>query len=182
MSPPDYSPMVHWVSERQALQLRAALAAWMAEVRLRLHLAKTKIAYCKNGDRRGCHEQTSFDFLGYQFCQRSVLNTNGVLFTAFGPAISPQALKKISRDVHNWRIHTRMRHELHELAEQVSPPQRLDDLLPGSTGRNCVPSSSTSTATWCMGPQHVPTAAGRHPTSPKLRKLEEIDKAAFHYA
>src|SRR5204863_2514910 len=59
--------VVHCVTERQALQVRNALAARMEEVGLRLHPAKTRIVYCKDDNRRGCYEHTSFTFLGYQF-------------------------------------------------------------------------------------------------------------------
>jgi len=42
----------------------AALASRMEEVGLRLHPAKTKIVYCKDANRRGLYEHTSFTFLG----------------------------------------------------------------------------------------------------------------------
>jgi retron-type reverse transcriptase len=113
--------VVHCATERQALQVRDALAARMAEVGLRLHPAKTKIVYCQDDNRRGSYEHMSFTFLGYRFCPRSVRGKNGVLFTAFTPAISPEALNKISREVRRWRIHTRTRHELHELADRINP-------------------------------------------------------------
>jgi RNA-directed DNA polymerase len=116
--------VVHCVTERQALQVRNALAARMEEVGLRLHPAKTRIVYCKDDNRRGSYEHTSFTFLGYQFRARSVRSKRGMLFTAFTPAISPQALKKISREVRSWRIHTRTRHGLHDLAGRINPVVR----------------------------------------------------------
>ena len=63
--PPPTLPVVHCVTERQALQVRNALAARMEEVGLRLHPAKTRIVYCKDDNRRGSYEHTSFTFLGY---------------------------------------------------------------------------------------------------------------------
>jgi RNA-directed DNA polymerase len=116
--------VVHCVTERQALQVRDALAARMAEVGLRLHPAKTKIVYCQDDNRRGACEHTSFAFLGYQFRARCVRSKSGVMFTAFTPAISPQALKKISREVRSWRIHTRTRHDLADLADRINPVVR----------------------------------------------------------
>ena len=56
--------IVHARSERQALQLRAMIAARLAECGLELNEQKTRIVYCKDDDRRGSHEHTSFDFLG----------------------------------------------------------------------------------------------------------------------
>ena len=56
--------IVHARSERQALQLRAMIASRLAECGLELNEQKTRIVYCKDDDRRGSHEHTSFDFLG----------------------------------------------------------------------------------------------------------------------
>jgi RNA-directed DNA polymerase len=117
--------VVHCVTERQALQVRDALAERMEQVGLRLHPDKTKIVYCRDGNRRGDYEHTSFTFLGYQFRARSVRSSkSGAMFTAFTPAISPEALKKISGEVRSWRIHTRTRHSLQDLADRINPVVR----------------------------------------------------------
>jgi len=39
-----------------------------------LHPDKTRIVYCKDADRRGDHEVTSFTFLGYTFRPRLAKN------------------------------------------------------------------------------------------------------------
>jgi len=41
--------------------------------------------------------------------------------TAFLPAISKQALKKISREVRRWRLHRRIYHTFGELARTINP-------------------------------------------------------------
>ena len=51
--------VVHCKSRRQAEDVLAAIAARMSEVGLRLHPDKTRIVYCKDGNRRGEHEHTS---------------------------------------------------------------------------------------------------------------------------
>jgi RNA-directed DNA polymerase len=56
--------VVHCATERQARRVLAALAARMAEVGLRLHPAKTRIVYCRDDNRTGSAEHTSFTFLG----------------------------------------------------------------------------------------------------------------------
>ena len=43
------------------------------------------------------------------------------MFTGFQPAVSPEALKKMSQQVRRWRIHTRTRHDLNELAALINP-------------------------------------------------------------
>jgi retron-type reverse transcriptase len=56
--------VVHCVTERQARQVLAALADRLDSVGLRLHPDKTKIVYCKDGQRRGFYEHTSFTSWG----------------------------------------------------------------------------------------------------------------------
>ena len=56
--------------EYQARKVLAALHERMAEVGLELHPDKTRIVYCKDSNRRGSHEHTSFTFLGFTFRPR----------------------------------------------------------------------------------------------------------------
>ena len=69
--------VVHCVSERQARQVLAAIADRMVEVGLQLHPDKTRIVYCKDGNRRGAHEHTSFTFLGFTFRPRGARRKDG---------------------------------------------------------------------------------------------------------
>jgi RNA-directed DNA polymerase len=48
--------IVHARSERQALQLRAAIAKRLAECGLELNERKTRVVYCKDDDRRGSYD------------------------------------------------------------------------------------------------------------------------------
>jgi RNA-directed DNA polymerase len=113
--------VVHCASERQARAVLAALSDRMEEVGLRLHPAKTKIVYCKDDRRRRPYEHTSFTFLGYTFRPRGARRADGKMFVGFQPAVSPEALKKMGEQVRQWRIHTRTRHDLNELAALVNP-------------------------------------------------------------
>jgi len=56
--------VVHCATERQALQVLDALGNRMQQVGLRLHPDKTRIVYCKDGNRRASYEHTAFTFLG----------------------------------------------------------------------------------------------------------------------
>ena len=113
--------VVHCVSERQAKYLRKAIANRMEEVELRLHPDKTKIVYCKDGTRKLEYEHTSFTFLGFTFHARAACSRNGNKFSSFLPAISKEALNKISQEVRRWRLHRRIRHSLAELATRINP-------------------------------------------------------------
>lgn len=113
--------VVHCTSAAQARKVLAALHERMAEVGLELHPDKTKIVYCKDSNRRGSYEQVSFTFLGFTFRPRSARRRDGVVFTAFLPAVSRGALKKMSAAVRSWRLHRRVNSTEADLARMVNP-------------------------------------------------------------
>ncbi|MGH3781714.1 MAG: group II intron reverse transcriptase/maturase [Pseudonocardiaceae bacterium] len=113
--------VLHCATEHQAQKVRDALAERLESLGLRLHPGKTKIVLCKDDNRRGSYEHTSFTFLGYEFRARSAQSRNGQLFTTFSPAVSPDALKAMSRKVRGWRIHKRSNVDLADLAKWINP-------------------------------------------------------------
>jgi RNA-directed DNA polymerase len=116
--------VAHCVSESQARHVLAALGRRMEQVGLRLHPDKTRVVYCKDGTRRGSYEHTSFTFLGFTFRARAARSGYGVNFTGFLPAISKDALKKISGELRQWRIHHRTGLTMGELARRINPVVR----------------------------------------------------------
>jgi RNA-directed DNA polymerase len=118
--------VVHCATEQQARKVLAALEERMAEVGLELHPDKTKIVYCKDRNRRRSDcENTSFTFLGYTFRARQA-PTGGrtSMFSAFLPAVSKDALKRMSEEVRAWRIHLRTATDLNDLAAWINPVVR----------------------------------------------------------
>ena len=114
--------VVHCKSRLRAEEVQAGIAARMKEVGLRLHPDKTRIVYCKDSSRRGEHEHTSFVFLGFAFRAREAINSkNGVHFTSFSPAISPEALKAKGADLRAMRIHRRTDLSLDDLVRWLNP-------------------------------------------------------------
>jgi RNA-directed DNA polymerase len=114
--------IVHCVSRRQAQTVMTALAARMEEVGLRLHPDKTRIVYCKDGNRRGDHGHTSFTFLGYTFRQRGARQrSTGRWFSAFLPAVSSEAIKAKGTVLRRMRIHRRTNRTLDDLARWLNP-------------------------------------------------------------
>ena len=105
---------------RQAEYVLGRIAARMKRSGLRLHPDKTRIVYCKDGQRRGEHEHTSFTFLGYAFRARGARG-KGRNFTGFLPAISPEALKAKSVQLRRMRIHRRTDLSLDDLARWLNP-------------------------------------------------------------
>ena len=113
---------MHCKSRLRAEEVQAGIAARMKEVGLRLHPDKTRIVYCKDSSRRGEHEHTSFVFLGFAFRAREAINSkNGVHFTSFSPAISPEALKAKGADLRAMRIHRRTDLSLDDLVRWLNP-------------------------------------------------------------
>ncbi|MER6053529.1 group II intron reverse transcriptase/maturase [Streptomyces sp. NPDC001793] len=134
--------VLHCVSKRQAHEVLDALTDRMVEVGLQLHPDKTRIVYCKDGTRRGSYEHTAFTFLGYTFRARKNRTRQGRQFLSFEPAISKDALKKISREVRSWQLHRHTDQSFQEVARWVNPrvagwvnyygrfrPWELDSLL-----------------------------------------------------
>lgn len=114
--------VVHCVNQGQAERLVQAIATRMEKGGLRLHPDKTKIVYCKDASRRATYEHTSFTFLGYTFRPRGARNERQhVTFTSFAPAISKEALKKISGTVRRWRLDRRTGQTLADLAQWINP-------------------------------------------------------------
>lgn len=113
--------IVHCRTQAHAEQVKRAVGARMEQVGLRLHPGKTRIVYCQDGRRRGSHEHTSFTFLGFTFRQRKARGTDGRTFSGFVPAISKDALNKISTEVRAWRLHRRIGHTFADLARWVNP-------------------------------------------------------------
>jgi group II intron reverse transcriptase/maturase len=116
--------VVHCRTRREAQTVLAAIAQRMGQVGLRLHPTKTRIVYCQDGKRRGWHEHTSFTFLGYTFRQRQARDKNGESFNSFLPAISKEALKKISKEVRSWRLHNQIGLTFAGLARRINPVVR----------------------------------------------------------
>jgi RNA-directed DNA polymerase len=112
--------VVHCVSEQQALEVREAIAERLAQVGLELHPDKTRIVYCKDADRRGDHEVTSFTFLGYTFRPRLAKNKWGKHFVNFLPAVSRDAVTAMGREIRSWHIAKRSDKSLTDLARMFN--------------------------------------------------------------
>jgi len=113
--------VIHCVSERQAREMREAVARRLVEVGLELHPDKTRIVYCKNSNRCGTYDHVSFTFCGYTFRPRKAYNkSRKVAFTGFLPAVSPEKLTAMSRRVSSWRIHRRVNLTLDDLAPGIN--------------------------------------------------------------
>ena len=96
--------------------MRDAIAERLAQAGLELHPGKTRVVYCKDDDRRGDHEVTSFTFLGYEFRPRLAKNRHGKHFVSFLPAVSTGAMKAMGAEIRSWHWAKRSDKSLGDLA------------------------------------------------------------------
>ena len=117
--------LVHCKSEAQAKYILKELDNRFKECDLELHPTKTKIAYCKDGARKGDYENTSFDFLSYTFRARVVKNTKrGTLFVNFTPAVSKSALKAMRTKTRKSNFRNQSNLTLQDIAKLYNPVLR----------------------------------------------------------
>jgi RNA-directed DNA polymerase len=112
--------VVHCFTEKQTRYVRLRIEARLCEVGLRLHPDKTRIVYCKQDGRGESYETTSYTFLGFTFRTRAARRQDGTIFNGFLPAVSRDAMKKMSRAVHAWRLHRWTTRSLTELATWIN--------------------------------------------------------------
>jgi RNA-directed DNA polymerase len=115
--------VAHCDSEEQARHLRVDIATRLETFGLELHPEKTKIVFCKDANRRGESEHTSFDFLGYTFRGRLARGRRGY-FVSFAPAMSAKARKAVGQKVRHWHLNRRSGTALSDLAEEINPQIR----------------------------------------------------------
>jgi len=113
--------IVHCSTEREAQEVRAAIAGRLQNCRLELHPEKTKVVYCKDDDRRGNYPNEKFDFLGYTFRPRRSKNRYGKFFINFSPAVSDKAGKAIRAEIRSWKLHLRSDKSIADLSRMFNP-------------------------------------------------------------
>ena len=113
--------LVHCRTKQEAMTLRVELQARLAECRLEMHPAKTKIVYCQDGKRRGKYPSTTFNFLGYCFRPRLVSTRNGKLFWGFNPAVSGSALNEMRATIRDLHLRRQTQLSLEEIACRINP-------------------------------------------------------------
>lgn len=114
--------LAHCKTEQQAQQLMVELKNRFKECGLEPHPDKTKIVYCKDGNRRGQYTKTDFDFLGYTFRARLVKNNkDNSLFVSFTPAASKIALKSMRATTRKWNFRNRTDLNLKDIATMYNP-------------------------------------------------------------
>jgi RNA-directed DNA polymerase len=114
--------LVHCRTEQEAQALKAELQARLAECGLEMHPNKTKIVYCKDGNREQDYPNVKFDFLGYCFRPRRAKNArNGKLFCNFLPAVSASALKSMRATIRDLNLRRQTHVAMTDIVRQINP-------------------------------------------------------------
>jgi RNA-directed DNA polymerase len=116
--------LVHCKSEAEARRLQEAIGARLNACGLELHPEKTRIVYCRDGNRKKDYSATSFDFLGYTFRGRLAKSKRGVYFNSFSPALSGKAAKRIRAKMRTWNIGRWTEAGIEDIAAQANPALR----------------------------------------------------------
>jgi RNA-directed DNA polymerase len=115
----------HCRSREEAETFLERLRQRMTECGLMLHPIKTRIVHCQDSNRpRTFHSAISFDFLGYTFRPRKVINPRKQVFTGFTPAMSGKSLKRIMDDVRGMKLQGRSGSTAQDIAELLNPKMR----------------------------------------------------------
>ena len=114
--------LVHCRTEQEAQAIKLALEARLRQCGLEMHPTKTKIVYCKDGQRKGQYPNTQFDFLGYTFRPRLVKNRKrNSMFVNFTPAVSNSALKSMRQATRKLNYRNRTNLNLADIARLHNP-------------------------------------------------------------
>jgi RNA-directed DNA polymerase len=113
--------IVHCKSERQAQWLRDTVERGLAQCKLELHPEKTKVVYCKDGERGGRYPHEKFDFLGFTFQPRLTKFREGKYGVNFSPAVSAKAVKSMRRTIRGWCLHRQSDKSLLDFSRMFNP-------------------------------------------------------------
>lgn len=114
--------LVHLKTEQEAQEMLLALKKRLEECGLELHPEKTRIVYCKDGQRKGRYLNESFDFLGYTFRPRVCKNRKrDSMFVSFTPAVSKTALKAMRAKTRRDNLRNRTDLSLVQIAKWYNP-------------------------------------------------------------
>lgn len=111
--------ILHCFTLRQAQYILEKVKARMLEYGLEIHPDKTKIVYCKQGEKTAQQQgiENKFDFLGYCFRVRTIISNNKRPMNGFTPAISDKSKKKIKEKIRAWKIYNYTSYSAEEIAK-----------------------------------------------------------------
>ena len=114
--------LIHCETQQEAEKMLAVLKQRFNACGLEMHPQKTKIVYCKDGNRPRNYENTSFDFLGYTFRPRGCKSRHErKMFTGFTPAVSRLALTSMGEKLRKLQLFHRTDLSIEIIAKHLNP-------------------------------------------------------------
>lgn len=113
--------IVHCRTEIEAENMIGVIKERLKQCDLEIHPEKTRIAYCKDSNRKLKKPLVNFDFLGFTFRPRKVVTKKGQTFTGFNPAIAEKAKKRISKTIRSWKLQRWSAHSIEDIAKALNP-------------------------------------------------------------
>jgi RNA-directed DNA polymerase len=114
--------LLHCKTRKQAEFMLNQISKRFEKCQLSLHPIKTRIVSCRPGNRGERRENVKFEFLGFEFKQRSTISREGQRFRSFLPGVGEATLARMKRVIKwEWKIRLRSDFELKEIATQINP-------------------------------------------------------------
>lgn len=112
--------IVHFKTLSKAEEVRKSLDTRMNEIGLELHPEKTRIAYCKDEDRKGDYPITDFEFLGYMYKAIYIKCRDGKMRNNFICYVSKQSGKAFRDKIKALEIHKRTGSTIQMISEMLN--------------------------------------------------------------
>lgn len=113
--------IVHFKTLSKAEEVRKSLDTRMNEIGLELHPEKTRIAYCKDEDRKGDYPVTEFEFLGYMYKTMFIKCRDGKMRNNFICYVSKKSGKAFRDKIKALEIHKRTGSTIQIISEMLNP-------------------------------------------------------------
>ena len=126
----------HCRTKGEAEEMKFIIQSRLSSCGLQLNEGKTRIVYCKDSNRKGNHEDVSFDFLGYTFRPRKSKSKQGKVFSSYSPGISQKSKNHIHDTLRSWQL--KHRKDLKEIDAQMTASVRGWINYYGKFNRSCL--------------------------------------------
>jgi group II intron reverse transcriptase/maturase len=113
--------IVHCKTLGKTKRVLKSLEKRMNEIGLQLHPEKTRIAYCKDEDRKGEYPITEFEFLGYTYKARYIRCRDGKMRNNFICYVSKQSGKFFRDKIKTLEIHKKTGSTIQMISEILNP-------------------------------------------------------------
>lgn len=113
--------IVHCKTLGKTERVLKSLEIRMDEIGLELHPEKTRIAYCKDEDRKEDYPRTEFEFLGYTYKAMYIRCRDGIMRNNFICYVSKQSGKSFRDKIKALEIHKKTGSTIQMISEILNP-------------------------------------------------------------